>query len=289
MKNWQFNLNYFPKSSWLFSIFLLLQIGAFAQPAYFSTDFESVPSGSSFTRPAWREEGFFTDAWDDFLNERTVVDTSYSVSGSKSLRIIYPKGGFGPRQTGAQVPVLLPPRDEYFVSYYVRFSENFSWGNTSQGGKLPGICAGKRCVNTGSGFVCDGTTGFYTLFMWREGGRAVLYMLNVDKKSDYGDDYGLVYPDGKNVVFEKGKWYQLIQRVKLNTGSDKYDGIVQVWIDGKQVLLLDKVRFVTNRDKIDTFLFVTFHGGGDKSWAPEETCFTWFDDIKISTKKEDVE
>jgi hypothetical protein len=184
---------------------------------------------------------------------------------------------------------MLPPRDEYFASYSFRFSENFSWGNTHQGGKLPGICAGQMCVNTSTGFICDGTTGFYSLFMWREGGKAVLYLLNVDKRSAWGDDYDLVYPDGKKVVFEKGKWVRLTERVKLNTGPDKYDGVIQVWIDGKQVLLLDKVRFVTDGDKIDTFLFVTFHGGNDNLWAPVENCYSWFDDLKISIRKEDVE
>lgn len=250
-----------------------------------STDFESVEVGESLSRKIFQSEGFTTGTWDNGLAARTIVDTTEHFSGNKSMRIMYPKGGYGTSETGCQVQLRFNKIDEVFASYNLRFSDDFTWGTTSYGGKLPGLGGGNNCSG---GSNCDGTNGFSARFMWRTGGKAVLYLYHMDKPATYGEDVDLVYPDGSPVIFERGKWFHIAERVKVNSSADSYDGEVEVWVNGEQVLFRDGLRFVTNEDKVDNLYISTFHGGSDRTWAPTDTCYTWLDDIRIGTTYEDV-
>lgn len=269
----------------------LLAIGSLVLPATLSaamissTNFEDLRSGTPMSRTLFQENGFRTDSWDNALESRTVIDSTQAASGLQSMRITYPAGGYGPEETGCQVKLMFDSREEAYTSYNLRFSENFSWGTTSYGGKLPGLCGGACCSG---GDLCDGTNGFSARLMWRAGGKAVLYLYHMDKPDKYGEDHDLLYPDGSSVLFERGKWYHIAERVKINTDGDTYDGEVEIWVDGKQVLLLKGLRFTSNGDKVDNLYISTFHGGDDETWCPTETCYTWLDDIRIGTTYKDV-
>jgi hypothetical protein len=248
-----------------------------------STNFESHPKGTAYSLDVWKSDGFVTDSWDNGMNTRSMVDDSFSVSGKKSLRVTYPKGFSGPAENGSQVSIVLPSRDQYYMSYWVRFSDNFSY---RLGGKLPGLAAGALCCG---GQVCDGTNGFTARFMWGEEGKVISYLYHMDKPGKWGDDKALLLPSGKQVKFERGKWYQIMERVKVNSSGSNYDGEVEVWINGLPALLRNGIRFTTNGDKVDRFFFSTFHGGSGPEWAPLETSYIWFDDIIISENRKDVE
>lgn len=265
---------------------MLIGISLFSQ-INISTDFELHPVGTAYERLKWQADGFTTATWDEGLLFRTVVDNSTSVSGQKSLRITYPAGQFGTANTGCQVPLEFTPQNEMYMSYNLRFSENFTWGTTSYGGKLPGLAGGANC--SGGDDCSSGTQGFTARFMWRTGGKIILYLYHMDKPGTYGEDIDLTWPSGDDVVFEKGKWYHIMERVKINTNGTTYDGEVQVWVNGQEVLLLTGLRFTSNGDKVDNLYISTFHGGSDATWAPVETCYTWLDDVKISTNPENVE
>lgn len=250
-----------------------------------STNFEDFKSGSSLSREELQKKGFQTGTWDNSLATRTLLDTCQSASGRQSVRITYPKNGYGPSETGCQVQLKFEKRDEAYASYCLRFSENFSWGTTSYGGKLPGLSGGDNCSG---GDACDGTNGFSARLMWRAGGKAVLYLYHMDKPDKFGEDFELIYPDGRQVVFERGKWYHVAERVKMNKDGSTYDGEVEIWINGQHVLLVQGLRFTSNGDKVDDLYISTFHGGDDETWCPTETCYTWLDDIRIGTSYEDV-
>ncbi|MDA3882617.1 MAG: hypothetical protein PF481_04995 [Bacteroidales bacterium] len=265
-------------------IFLFVSLTTQSQ-VFYHTDFESQSVGTAYERLIWQADGFNTDTWDNGLADRTEVDNSTSISGNRSLKITYPAGGYGPSETGSQIKLLFEPQQEVYMSYNLRFSENFTWGTTSYGGKLPGLAGGDNCSG---GSSCDGTNGFSARFMWRTGGAAVLYLYHMDKPETYGEDIPLMWPDNTQVMFEKGNWYHIMQRVKINTDGSTYDGEVQVWINGVEVLNLNGLRFTNNGDMVDNFYLSTFHGGADASWAPTETCHTWLDDITISNAMNDV-
>ncbi|MBN2803716.1 MAG: hypothetical protein JXR91_11515 [Deltaproteobacteria bacterium] len=241
------------------------------------TGFENLTNEYEFVQSSWTDEGF-TALWVNGFNQgRAHVDTAYANTGDASLRIDYPAGGVGPGETGAQVPLAFKGESEVYVTYALRFSDDFDWGGTNEGGKLPGLGSGDNCSG---GSTCDGTNGFSARLMWRDGGRGVLYLYHMDKPATWGEDIQLTKADGSDVVFEKGKWYTITERVKINTG-DNNDGEVQVWVDGIEALNIDGIKFVNNGDLIDNFYFSTFHGGNTPDWAPSVDCHIWFDDIRI--------
>jgi hypothetical protein len=250
---------------------------------YINDGFEQDSTSISYTAENWKTQGFQNIPWTDG-SERAIIDEERSHSGRKSLRVNYPAGGVGPQQTGHQAPCGLTPMDEYYLSYWLFFSEDFSWGSENQGGKLPGLSGGARCSG---GETCDGRNGFTARYMWRENGRAVLYLYHMKKPGKYGEDYEFRNHSGEPVCFPKGEWVKLTQRVRVNSIGNS-DGEVQIWFNEEEVLNIKGISFVSNSDKVDALYFSTFHGGADTTWSPQNDCHIWFDDIMIYTNPADA-
>lgn len=240
-----------------------------------------------YTNDIFKEDGFEVE-WMENFDKTASIDSSQAYEGSKSLKVTYPKGTFGPHEGGGQAKIKLVPRNEYYASYWLRFSENFSWGGKIHGGKLPGLSGGRMCSG---GMNCDGTNGFSARYMWNQNGNAILYLYHMDKEHKFGNALQLRYQNGFKVMFPKGKWIKLTERIKLNTvtnGIANNDGEVQVWYNDQEVLLEKGLRFVSNEDNIDSFYFSTFHGGNTAEWTPQDTCWIWFDKLIISPNRKDV-
>lgn len=266
--------------NFVFSCLLAISLSGRAQ---IKVDFDSDENGTHYGAKEWKSNGFINIPWTQG-SERTSVSSDYAHNSEKSLQVLYPKGGVGPQETGHQAPCGVEPANEYYISYWLRFSENFSWGTDNKGGKLPGLSANERCSG---GQTCDGTNGFTARFMWRENGRAVLYLYYMDKPGKYGEDYDLINSENKKSYFPRGEWINLIERVKINSGNNK-DGEVQLWYNGEEVLNIKDLQFVSNGDMVDAFYFSSFHGGADTTWSPENDCYIWFDDIIVSKDPKDV-
>ncbi len=250
------------------------------------TDFEDGVVGTGYTRDYWEAAGFNPDNWDSGLEKRTKIVDDEAYSGSKSLEVLYPKGKSGSKETGTQLKLSLEPEEEYYLSYRIKFSDDFSWGSKNKGGKLPGLIGGEHC---GSDFHCDGTDGFSARYMWRGEGYPEVYLYSYDmERSQYGDDIPFMI-DGEKMQFETGKWYTITQHIKINSSATSDDGILEVWADNQQVISLDDITYVTNDQLIDALYFSTFHGGHNSTWAPENDSSIYFDDIKVSTCKDGVD
>jgi hypothetical protein len=196
-------------------IVLILYSTSISAEVYFQMDFEKMPLDEPAVRSYWSEQGFYPDTWDQGLKERTVVDNDYSSSGTNSMKVCYPKDEFGTDHTGCLLPLLFKEKKskEMYASYMFRFSENFSYGTTSFGGKLPGLSGGDNCSG---GSSCDGTNGFSARFMWRDGGKIVLYLYHMDKPSTYGEDVDLVYPNGDIVYNNTSLYLAKVSNVNIN-------------------------------------------------------------------------
>ncbi|MCU0431341.1 MAG: polysaccharide lyase [Cytophagaceae bacterium] len=247
-------------------------------------DFEGYTDETTFTQSSWTSEGFTAPWVNGFNQNRAYVDHAYARNGTGSLRVSYPSGQFGPSNTGAQAPLQLTPANQYYISYWFRFSDNFSFGTTNEGGKLPGLAGGGNCSGCNN---CTGSNGFTARLMWRANGRLVLYLYHLDKiNPPCGDDYTLK-PGGIDFYASKGQWVHIIERVKVNTGTN-HDGEVEIWVNQQPALLKTGIQFVSNGDKVDNFYFSTFHGGNSAGWAPTVNSFIWFDDVKVSPNASDM-
>jgi endoglucanase len=216
----------------------------------------------------------FDVAWSHQFDEFASISSDEAHSGNTSLKVAYPPD----KQSNLGAKWGIPPAKEYYMSYWVKFDENFDFdGNKYSGGKLPGLGAGDLASG---GDKPNGSNGFTSRYMWREDGRAVLYLYHMDQPGTYGEDIDL----GTN--FERGKWHKLTQRVRVNDNGQA-NGEVDVWMDDRQVLSRDGLRF-TNGQEIDTAYFSTFHGGNGSDWWPSSNVNAYFDDFVVSTDPADV-
>ncbi len=219
--------------------------------------------------------------WTYQVDKFGTISNQDARSGNNSLRMTYPAN----EQSNAGSRWMIPSSNEYYLSYWVKFDNDFDFdGDRHSGGKLPGLGAGELASG---GKKPNGDNGFTSRYMWRENGQAVLYLYHMDQPGIYGEDILLKGNGGGNKYFERGKWHNMIQRVKVNDGSQS-NGEIDVWMDGEQVLSVDNLKFMTNGQGIDTAYFSTFHGGYGQDWWPEKNDHAFFDDFVVSTNAQDV-
>ena len=246
-----------------------------------TVNFENHVNNTLYNRTA--QEKDWDIEWSTQLDRYAYVSAQAPRSGTKSLRLRYPND----KQSNVGASWILSDREEYYLSYWILFAQNFDFNGKydwSSGGKLPGL--GSRGLCNG-GDPCDGNNGFSARYMWRENGRAVLYLYHMNKTGEYGDDLQLERNDGRARYFERGKWHNLIQRVRINDG-DESNGEIDVWMDKEKVLSQKNFKFVTNNQGVNRLFFSTFHGGYGSDWWPSEDVYAYFDDFVISAKAADV-
>ena len=219
--------------------------------------------------------------WTNDMDQYTIISDEESYSGDKSLKMLYPND----TQINATASWKVPSETEYYLSYWLKFDENFDFnGSKSSGGKLPGLGADELCSG---GVTCDGTNGFSSRYMWRENGKATIYLYHMDKPGAYGEDILLKDSLGNDKYFERGQWHNLIQRVKINEGNLS-NGELEVWMDQEQVLDMDNLKFATEDNAVNRLVFSSFHGGNGSDWWPENDVNAYFDDFVVSPNAEDV-
>ncbi len=235
----------------------------------FSLDFEKNVVGAYTDAKLIADVGNVT--WKIVEDKASIVEDA--VHG-KVLKVKYPKGAVGPKKGGIQFDKPLPKATNYYLDYYVKFGKNFDF---ALGGKLPGLTSGGEKYT--GGIHPDKGEGWSARYMWREKGAIILYFYHLDMKHKWGDIVEM------NSVFEKEKWYRITQHLKMNT-SDKFNGIMEVWVNGKKVVSDTKVRYrLAPLGEIDSFYFSTFHGGNTADWAPKNDSFCYYDNFKVTKNK----
>lgn len=260
---------------------LIVPMAPAAHAADKSNSFNRPSSGTPYTLSEWNTDGWYAP-WQQGMGPRTMIDGSISRSG-KSLRVFYPQGKFGPDASGAQAPFTVSPAREYWLRQWVRLSPDFSWGIRASGGKLgAGLAGGARCSG---GTACNGYNGFTSRFAWGSGGRAYLYFYHMGNTGQYGDSLNLTL-GGSQVYYPRGQWFELVQRVRVNTvsgGNANYDGEVEVWFNGQNAGRRTGLQFVRNGDLVNQVYFSSFYGGATADFAPANNSYAWYDDLRAAT------
>lgn len=209
---------------------------------------------------------------------RLVAMAGEGVGGGRALRTTYVGG-----PTGSGVMVRVIPLgqagSDYTLNYDVRFDRDFQF---VLGGKMHGL-APARPIAGGKALRPD---GWSARVMWRENGRPVTYTYHQDQGDQYGEDGRAVRP----FAFAVGRYYAVSLHVRLNDAGDRSNGFVRLYVDGILVSAQEGVRLrgASGADGlISTFLFSTFHGGGDPSWAPRDAAggytdvHAYFDNLAV--------
>lgn len=192
-------------------------------------------------------------------------------NGWRVLQVRYPVNAFDSRDSGVLFRAPLAASDELYYQVKVYFNHDFEWVKT---GKLTGLAGG----SIPAGGEPD-PNGFSCRFLWKTDGVAALYLYHSEQSGTYGDVLPLSAP------FKRSAWQTLRMRVKLNTPGVA-NGSLEAWMDGARVFSKTNYRFRLSGAtwKIDTFLFDTFYGGADASFAPtQHDNFACFDDVRIWT------
>ncbi|WP_077662129.1 polysaccharide lyase [Salinivibrio proteolyticus] len=173
----------------------------------------------------------------------------------------------------------LPPASRYSLSFNVEFCEDFKF---VRGGKLHGL-GPLRAITGGREMTDD---GWSVRLSFGSAGTLSTYIYHQDIPGTYGDSWRV-----PNFTFIPGQYYHLQLVVQVNQPASVSNGMVEVWIDGEQRMVIDNLRLRAS-DSTDSYiqhlLFSTFHGGSDDTWAPKDDAgnFTtecaYFDDFMIA-------
>ena len=198
---------------------------------------------------------------------RLVAVAGEGVGGSRALRTTYVGGPTGSGVMARAIP-LGEAGSDYTLNYDVRFDRDFQF---VRGGKMHGF-GPARSVTGGDPLRPD---GWSARVMWREKGRPVTYTYHQDQRDKYGDDGPAVAP----FAFALDRYYAVSLHVRLND-PESANGLVRLYVDGALVSAQEglRLRSVASKDSlIGNFLFSTFHGGHDPSWAPRNAAGAYVD------------
>ncbi|HEY9768814.1 MAG TPA: cellulose binding domain-containing protein [Coleofasciculaceae cyanobacterium] len=240
--------------------------------------FENHKGGTVYSNAAQSKD--WKVDWSIQMDKFASIESGEAHSGNNSLKMDYPAN----EQSNAGAKWMIPDAKEYYLSYWLKFDKGFDFdGSKFSGGKLPGLGEGDLASG---GTKPNGNNGFTSRYMWREGGKATVYLYHMDQPGTYGEDILLKGKDGQDKYFQPGKWHNLVQRVEVNDAG-KANGEMDVWMDNEKVLDIDGLR-LNNGQGIDTTYFSTFHGGNGREWWPSQEVSAHFDDFVISTNAADV-
>jgi hypothetical protein len=220
-----------------------------------------------YTKERWKAD------WPGCEFEGGIKEGRVMVTEGQRLRVNFALGQIGPEAGGAGWRMPFGKHETAEMSYTLRFSKDFDF---VKGGKLPGLCGGPE--NVSGGRPANGQNGFSARLMWRRDGRGEAYVYHKNQKGDYGDSFA--FPT--DFRFPTDTPVKVRLAVRMNVPG-KRDGALRVWIDEKLLVVRSDMEWRSvDSFGVDGLYFETFHGGGDKSWAPTKPCWAEFGELRVS-------
>lgn len=185
--------------------------------------------------------------------------------------------------------ILDPGWDEIYLSYNLKFDNEFA---STAGGKIPGLAGLPDTYIADNCDTYDSEDGFTAIMMHKQAGRAITYNYNRTEPGGddcvwSGDEHN--YNVNGNFYFKNGCWYNVTQRIVLNTFTGtvaNYDGINEVWVDGTMIYQETGQRLIEDSSlKVDILGLLSFYGGSDVTYMPTHESNTLIDNIRIYNYK----
>jgi hypothetical protein len=183
--------------------------------------------------------------------------------------------------------------EDIYIRYYIKFGENYR-AVRNHGANLGGRdltrndaawvgMAGIRDVST-RGYFYSGVQPRGKL-----GGRELemgFYSYHLDKKGPWGENYDI----REKVIITPGSWHCIERHMKLNSldpekKDGNFDGIEELWVDGKATIRKQGVRFrrVPNL-RITFFSLETYYHGLPQEYDRDNPIEVYFDNVVIARK-----
>lgn len=241
--------------------------------------------------------------------KRLLVTDEDQATGSRSLKLVYPKGSTGP---WLRAPHFKQGQDTVHVRYYRKWSDDWDWGGPGDGNghdtrlvaSGPDIPSRAYKSHDAIAVNMESCTHFDP---WKRG----LFGLMLINKKEYltdtlkqirkgrndeghklrGHEWWLATVDGsRSPKSEPGQWYCVEYMAQMNTPGEA-DGRLQCWIDGKLVYDIQDCT-IRDADHADVqwhrwWIGPYFHGGTTKDQH------SYIDSVVIATEyigpKQDAE
>lgn len=217
----------------------------------------------------------------DFGNGTVDPKRSFAAVVEGALRIAF-NANKKVLDTGFASHVKLPARQQYTLSFRVRFPDDFE----------PGLHGKQLGFSGGAGY--DGGRGEEA----RTKGDGWSVRLQFDSKPDAVTNTLYVYharmtnkyggPVGATpFALRRGEWHAIKLRVTMQSAADRADGRIEAWRDGEKTIDVQDLQFVTQERgrQIDRLRLEVFPGGGGA--FPSRDTFVEFDDIAWSDRADD--
>jgi len=183
--------------------------------------------------------------------------------------------------------------DELFVRYYIKFDENYRL-NRNHGVNIGGRDVTiKDAAWAGMAGISDVSSRGYFFSGLEPAGihgdnriEFDIYSYNLDKRDPWGESF---IPQ-RNAVIKVGTWHSVERHLKLNSvdprsNDGNFDGIEEVWIDGKLTHRIEGIRYRRVPHLRITYLSLeTFYNGLSHMYNRENPIKVYFDNIIIATQ-----
>lgn len=110
------------------------------------------------------------------------------------------------------------------------------------------------------------------------------YSYHLDKKGPWGENYDV----REKIVIKPGAWHCIERHMKLNsvdagTSDGNYDGVEELWGDGKLTIRKEGVRFRrVPHLRITFFSLETYYHGLPKEYSQDNPIEVYFDNVVIA-------
>ena len=202
----------------------------------------------------------------DFVNKSPFISKI-----NDSIRVRYVPNEVGSPRIEALYPTPLGFKYEVTFEYEVWFEQGFQW---VKGGKLPGLRGGNPSIKTTGCIRPQPKNAWSNRIMWGPKGTAILYIYD---QTRFFDNIACGISNSSNIpIFVPNKWINIKLYMKLNSETNKNDGIATMYIENKKIIHRPYITWYNITTTIDHVYFSTFYGGNDYSWAPLNTTFIRF-------------
>ena len=183
--------------------------------------------------------------------------------------------------------------EDLYIRYYIKFGDSYcavrNHGANLGGRDVTGAdaawvgMAGIRDVSTRgyfySGVQPRGKLGSRNLEMG-------FYSYHLDKKGPWGENYDVL----EKIIITPGSWHCIERHMKLNSvdagkSDGNYDGVEELWVDGKLTIRKEGVRFRrVPHLRITFFSLETYYHGLPQEYSQDDPIEVYFDNVVIARR-----